>query len=355
MNKKVIIAASIILIIGVVAATIFLLNPFADNSNITNCGDDYTCLYDSILAGKSSKVIINEEMPSLSLIEKSEIKIEPKNNQYEVTFRIIDLQKIQKAKSVSKSIVESISEDCPGILNNLDKIESTSAVCIAPTPEEAKNLAVNGLNEETIKKYSCSGNLISQIQDICITPEFPHFPPGVKKPAVYLYPIEKSNIWVSINVNGFITQSEPPYLNGWEVMAEPNGLIDDKYDYLFYEAQLKNLKVSDTGWVVEYNDLENWFNENLIKLGLNEKEKNQFKEYWLEELPKSNYYEIKILEDSFLKENLNLIISPQPETLIRLNFYFKPLNEKIELPEPTILTPDRTGFTVVEWGGVLDN
>jgi hypothetical protein len=355
MNKKIIIMASIILVIGIVVATVFLLNPFTDNLNITNCRDDYTCLYNSILEGKSSKVIINEEMPSLGIIEKSEIKIEPKNSQYEVTFRIINLEKIQKQKSVTKSIVESISEDCPRILDNLDKIESTSAVCTVPTPEEAKNLAVNGLNEEVIKKYSCSGNLISQIQNICITSDFPHFPPGVKKPAVYLYPIEKSNIRVLIDINGFITKSEPSYLNGWDVVAEPNGLIDDKYDYLFYEAQLRNLKVSDKGWVVEYNDLENWFNLNLIKLGLNEKEKNQFKEYWLEELPKSNYYEIKMLEDSFLKENMNLIISPQPETLIRLNFYFKPLKEKIELPEPTISTPGRNGFTVVEWGGLLDN
>ena len=35
---------------------------------------------------------------------------------------------------------------------------------------------------------------------------------------------------VSINIKGFITKSEPSYLKGWDVVAEPNGLIDDKYD-----------------------------------------------------------------------------------------------------------------------------
>ncbi|MCD4704933.1 hypothetical protein K8R66_02550 [bacterium] len=90
-------------------------------------------------------------------------------------------------------------------------------------------------------------------------------------------------------------------------------------------------------------------------LGLNQKESIQFKKYWLKELEEANYYEIKILEKLFLDENMNLIITPKPDTLIRLNFYFKPHSEKIELNEPTIETPKRNGFTVVEWGGLLDN
>jgi len=93
----------------------------------------------------------------------------------------------------------------------------------------------------------------------------------------------------------------------------------------------------------------------LIKFGLNEKEKNQFKEYWLERLPKTNYYEVKILEEDFLKQNMELLISPEPDTLIRLNFYFKPLEQKINIQEPIINTPQRIGFTVVEWGGMVDN
>jgi len=52
---------------------------------------------------------------------------------------------------------------------------------------------------------------------------------------------------------------------------------------------------------------------------------------------------------------MNLIIEPKPDTLIRTIFYFKPINEKTEIEEPTIETPERIGFTVVEWGGLLDN
>jgi len=46
-------------------------------------------------------------------------------------------------------------------------------------------------------------------------------------------------------------------------------------------------------------------------LGLNKKELNQFKEYWLKELPKSNCYEIKILGQPFLEKNMKLIVSPR--------------------------------------------
>src|SRR3989338_4641822 len=176
----------------------------------------------------------------------------------------------------------------------------------------------------------------------------------IKKPAIYLYPAEDSFVNVQLDVNGKIIKDIPEYKNGWKVFATKEGIIENKYDYLFYEAILRKIELPSYGWVVGYDDLANWLNVNLIKFGLNEKEKNQFKDYWLKELTKSEYYEIKLFEDSFLKESMNLIISPQPDTLIRLNFNFKPLKEKIEISEPTIITPKRNGFTVVEWGGRLD-
>jgi len=174
----------------------------------------------------------------------------------------------------------------------------------------------------------------------------------VKKPAVYLYPEKTMKINVSVKVNGSIIKSDPEYGSGWLVSAEPSGLINNKLDYLFYEASLEKINLPNEGWVVKYEDLQSWFNEKLPQLGLNEKEKSQFEEYWLKELSKANFYEIKLLSDEFLKENMDLKISPKPDTVIRRNFYFKPLGERIETQEPEIVTPERKGFTVVEWGGM---
>jgi len=174
-----------------------------------------------------------------------------------------------------------------------------------------------------------------------------------RKPAVYLYPEEDSQIQVKLDVNGKIIEDIPVYNGGWDVFVTTEGIIENQYDYLFYEAKLKEVAIPDEGWIVSYDDLDTWFEVNLDKLGLNEKEKFQFKEYWLEELGESNYYEIKLLSDEFLNENMDLIISPKPDTEIRLNFLFKPLRKQYDIVNPEIITPVRQGFTVVEWGGIL--
>jgi len=176
-----------------------------------------------------------------------------------------------------------------------------------------------------------------------------------EKPAIYLYPKEDSNISVKLNINGIITKTIPTYNDEWSVFVTKEGLINHQYDYLFYEADLNSLELPKMGWVVKYDNLDTWFDDNLPRLGLNEKETTQFKEYWLEKLPEANYYELKIFEKEFLKQNIGLLITPEPDTLIRLEFYFKPLEEKINIQEPTIKTPERIGFTVVEWGGMIDN
>jgi hypothetical protein len=177
----------------------------------------------------------------------------------------------------------------------------------------------------------------------------------VKKPAIYLYPKTDAAVSVKLSVNGAITNDVPSYGNGWNVFATKEGVIDGKYDYLFYEAKLNKVDVPSEGWIVKYNDLGSWFDVNLKKLGLNEKETSQFKEYWLAELPESKYYDIRLLTKDYLDENMKLSVSPSPDTLIRVEFLFKPLNEYTELKEPKIATPVRQGFVVVEWGGVLDS
>ena len=175
-----------------------------------------------------------------------------------------------------------------------------------------------------------------------------------EKPAVYLYPEHDMQVSVKVNVNGFIIRSIPDYKGGWFVNATTSGLIDGKYDYLFYENTLNHLDAPNVGWVVRYDDLSAWFDEKLPELGLNDAESKEFKKYWLAKLPKKGYYQIGLLSDSFLKSEMDLVVKPKPDTVIRRMFYFRPLDEKKTLSEPTITGVERKGFTVVEWGGVMD-
>lgn len=108
----------------------------------------------------------------------------------------------------------------------------------------------------------------------------------------------------------------------------------------------------DKGYVVEYNELERKLRTILLKLGLNIKETSQFVDYWTHALPKSAYYFIGIVPTSQLSSYSSLNINPKPTSEIRVTLYFKPLTEKISVKEPEIITPLRSGFTVVEWGGI---
>ncbi len=112
------------------------------------------------------------------------------------------------------------------------------------------------------------------------------------------------------------------------------------------------MAIPDEGWVVKSSEIGKWFEFMLPKLGLNLKERMQFKEYWVPKFSGSEYYEVKLLKTETLNEQL--IIDPKPDTIIRVSFYFKPLNEKISLKEPAIVTPQRRGFVAVEWGGIMD-
>ena len=48
-----------------------------------------------------------------------------------------------------------------------------------------------------------------------------------------------------------------------------------------------------------------------------------------------------------------LEISPKPDTLVRVRLYFQPLKERIEVAEPALGAPERNGFVVSEWGGMI--
>jgi len=176
----------------------------------------------------------------------------------------------------------------------------------------------------------------------------------LEKPAIYLYPGVETDVHVALEVNGAIFQSEPAYNNGWFVHVTRKGTINNERDYLYYEAVLDEPVVFVPGsWVVKREDLQAWFDDHLVDLGLNVLEIQSFKEYWLNRLTQGVYYEIALVSQDFLDENAKLVVMPVPDTVIRCILYFIPLKETRKYVPPEVRTPRRKGFTVVEWGGVL--
>lgn len=242
-------------------------------------------------------------------------------------------------------IREKPGETIPDFIKNCRKDLSAGGgqptIMITPAQGDKKSLQMN-----TFKVLQDLGTVIWSS---------PHC-----KPAIYLYPKEKTDVSVKVSPIGKMLLTIPKYpQGGWNVTAHPSGEIkykDESFDYLYYEAEIPNSDIQKPkeGFVIEYKDLRKLFDDILPRLGLNEKERKEFSEYWLRALPNSPYYFVGIVSDSNLTKIAPLAISPNPEKLIRVNLYFDPLDKKIDAQAPVIKPVERKGFTVVEWGGIFN-
>lgn len=240
----------------------------------------------------------------------------------------------------------------PDVIKNCDK---TPLFSNAPTGKPRQSLIFPTGELERENLHLGTFKVINQPAEAELIPWFSPF----CKPAIYLYPQEKSNVNVLIAPQGKLILTIPKYPpGGWQVTAYPSGKIDHQnstYEYLYYEAEIPDDKIPQPkeGFVVEYKNLSSFFNDALPKLGLNEKETAEFSSYWLKALPKSPYYYIGIVAQSTLNNIAPLTITPKPDNIIRVTLYFKALEQRGEVRSPQIVTPKRDGFTVVEWGGIF--
>lgn len=177
----------------------------------------------------------------------------------------------------------------------------------------------------------------------------------IDKPILYLYPESDMEINVSFEHPEYIKTSYPKYDDGWQVEAKTNGDIyfNDRYYYALYWDEInKNIVDFDTGFYVESDDAINFLEEKLAIIGLTEREANEFIMYWLpilEENKKSLvYFELTRERESFNR----LIITPEPDSMLRVAIHIKKVNKKVDIKEQNLQTFERNGFTVVEWGGV---
>lgn len=180
---------------------------------------------------------------------------------------------------------------------------------------------------------------------------------SVDKPIIYLYPTEDTEVSVKLLKDKKITCSYPKYKGEWKVLAQPNGNLKDlstnrQLYSLYYESKNTiEFKVEDEGFVVKGEDTIRFLEEKLAILGLTEREAEEFIVYWLPKLQSSKYNYIRFATLDEINENMPLEINPKPDTVIRVVMTFKELDNPIDIKEQKLITPDRTGFVAVEWGG----
>lgn len=180
-----------------------------------------------------------------------------------------------------------------------------------------------------------------------------------KKPNIYLYPTEETEVSVRFAYPNLVTKSEPEYGNGWTVTAQPDGMLctadGEKQGYLFYESNtLASFFQTDEGFVVRADEREEIYRRVLESYGFNEQEILDFIEYWSVYLEAGADYVMYPILTDVVDEAMPVSFSVEPDSIYRIWFGFARYDGGA-ITEPEIDPIIRNGFTVVEWGGaVLD-
>lgn len=179
--------------------------------------------------------------------------------------------------------------------------------------------------------------------------------PGVcYKPVIYLYPEETKQVSVSLDLNGRLSCTYPAYQNGWHVTADPDGTLTDSsgktYNYLYWEGEVAAQYDLSKGFCIKGSDTAAFLEEALEKLGLSRREANEFIVYWLP-LMQENPYNVITFQTNAYEAAAQLEITPAPDTLIRVFMAWYPSDCYLDMMPQTLSSPERTGFTAIEWGG----
>ncbi len=176
----------------------------------------------------------------------------------------------------------------------------------------------------------------------------------VYKPVIYLYPTKPTKVTVTLDYAGELLVTEPQYENEWSVIAYPDGKLVDElghtYPYLFWEGKNDVDYDMSKGFCIAGSETEQFLQDKLSFMGLNEKEISEFIEFWIPFM-KKNPYNLITFQTTQYTEQAKLTISPQPDSILRIFMVFQPLDHAIKIEEQELSTFERNGFAVIEWGG----
>lgn len=183
----------------------------------------------------------------------------------------------------------------------------------------------------------------------------------VYKPVIYLYPEQKQQLRVDLNVHGTRPFFYPNYDNGWGVIAKPNGdltIDNDAYRYLFWEAyypdHLQEIKV-DAGFVVEGKDAVIFLEEKLTAVGFTSVERADFITFWGPKLAANSKNLVRFEWNETCDKFADLHVSPRPDQLFRFYIFMAPLDSDTTIKPQELPKLKREGFTVLEWGGQVSS
>ncbi|MCR9173430.1 MAG: hypothetical protein NXI10_13095 [bacterium] len=182
---------------------------------------------------------------------------------------------------------------------------------------------------------------------------------AVKKPILYLYPKESTQVSVNVHPVGDFTFVYPSIEEGWIFECHPDGTLkrnDDTYRYLFWESEQdipSEIINKKEGAVVSGQGAIQYLETCMQEFGMTSEEQADFITYWGPIMQtKSNLY-IYLLFNEVCDAFASLEISPKPTQIGRFYVIWAsvPDDYNPSLEPQTVPELQRDGFTVLEWGG----
>lgn len=184
----------------------------------------------------------------------------------------------------------------------------------------------------------------------------------VRKPVIYVYPEKETNVKLNVIPKGEMVFTYPIISEkGWEFKAHPDGTLEfeqDRFRYLFWESsQQIPIKVSHrSGSYVDRKDVLSFLERTLTSIGLTSEEKADMITYWGPLMQRHEMVLVQFYFNEACDQFATLEISPKPQNVNRIYIVFEAVDSpsKDIMLYPPLVYPKfiRSGFTVVEWGGI---
>jgi len=203
--------------------------------------------------------------------------------------------------------------------------------------------------------YTDSLNIAQQHRSVYVVNMFSSLYPVVsEKPVIYLYPPADTEVTVKLDIKGENQYLYPAYNNGWKFTAHPNGNLDfgeKTYNYLFWEASGGSTILTNDGFVVAAENSTEFLENTLNKIGFTAKEQADFITYWAPRLHRNEHNFIQFVLNDGCDQYATMDISPKPDNIYRIYMLWTGVNPNYKTIERDLPMIDRSGFSVLEWGG----
>ena len=175
------------------------------------------------------------------------------------------------------------------------------------------------------------------------------------KPVIYLYPTSETNITVKyVDADRLIT-TYPKYNGEWNMHVLPDGTMTDENGRSYYALYFDEVSgyncTFERGFYVEGENAIDFLEEKLALLGFTERESNEFIMFWLPVLEANKHSLVYFEQTDERNAECPLEFSTNPDSILRVIIHIKAVDGYTEIEEQTLNRFDRSGFTVVEWGG----